>query len=146
MAKYMFPAIFDSSENENEAFTITFPDLPGCISQGEDMEEAMYMARDVLEGFLYSMEEDQETIPTPSSPKDLTPSTEAFVVLVTAWTDIVRDEIEHKTIKKTVTIPKWINDEAEREGLNFSHTLNFAIRHRLGIREEKEEDKKKEKA
>ncbi|MBU8788840.1 MULTISPECIES: type II toxin-antitoxin system HicB family antitoxin [Bacillus] len=133
MAKYLFPAIFDPGTDGSEGYTITFPDLPGCISEGSDMKEALTQAKDVLEGFLYGMEEDGETIPEPSSPDKITVPKGGFVTVVEAWTDVVRDELENKAIKKTLTIPKWLNDEAEQAGINFSHLLQFAIRERLGI-------------
>lgn len=97
MTKYMFPAILDPDE-EAEDYTITFPDLPGCISQGEDMNEAMYMAKDALAGFLYLMEEDGEDIPSPASPLDIDVPRGAVLVYVDAWTDIVRDAEQNKTI------------------------------------------------
>ena len=93
----------------------------------------MTMARDALSGFLYGMEEDNDSIPSPSKPKDLPRDEDAFVVLIEAWTDIVREEMENKAIKKTLTIPKWLNEAAEKEGINFSHILQFALKERLGI-------------
>ena len=134
MGKYMFPAIFDPDDEAGD-YTITFPDLPGCISQGEDMHEAMYMAKDSLVGFLYVMEEEGETIPVASSPVDIKIPEGAFLVYVEAWTDIIRDAEQNKTVKKTVTIPKWIDDEASKAGINFSQTLTFAIKQRLGVKQ-----------
>ncbi|MCM3760582.1 type II toxin-antitoxin system HicB family antitoxin [Alkalihalobacillus oceani] len=134
MAKYMFPAIFDPGTDGSEGYTITFPDLPGCITEGSDLKEAMYMAKDALEGFLYSMEEDGEEIPVPSIPSAISVPEGGFVAIVNVWTDIVRDEVENKSIKKTLTIPKWLNDAGEAEKLNFSQLLQFAIKERLGIK------------
>lgn len=139
MAKYLFPAIFKQDE-EVKGYTITFPDLPGCISEGDDMEEAMFMAKDVLEGFLYGMEEDNEPIPSPSTPSAIKVPEGSFVVLIEAWTDIVRDEMENKAIKKTLTIPKWLNDAAEKEKVNFSHLLQYALKQRLGIKKSEDKD------
>ncbi len=131
MAKYYFPAIFDQ-DNEN-GFTITFPDLPGCITEGSKMDEAVYMAKDVLAGFLYGMEEDGEQIPAPSYPSNIVLPQGAFISIVEVRTDYIREEIENKAIKKTLTIPKWLNDAAEKENINFSQLLQFAIKERLGI-------------
>ncbi len=133
MGKFYFPAIFDPGTEKEEGFTITFPDLPGCITEGSDMDEAVYMAKDVLAGFLYGMEEDGEEIPEPSNPSSIDLPKGAFISIVEVRTDYIRDEIENKAVKKTLTIPKWLNDAAENENINFSQLLQFAIKDRLGI-------------
>ncbi|MFC0298876.1 type II toxin-antitoxin system HicB family antitoxin [Geobacillus jurassicus] len=133
MAKYYFPAIFDPGSDGSEGYTVTFPDLPGCITEGSTLEEAFRMAKDALEGYLYGMEEDSEPIPAPSDPKKLAIPQGAFVSMIEAWTDYIRDEMENKSIKKTLTIPKWLNDAAEAEGINFSQLLQFALKERLGM-------------
>ncbi|WP_036121816.1 type II toxin-antitoxin system HicB family antitoxin [Lysinibacillus sphaericus] len=133
MGKYYFPAIFDPGTEKEEGFTITFPDLPGCITEGSDMDEAVYMAKDVLAGFLYGMEEDGEAIPVPSNPSSIDLPKGAFISIIEVRTDYIRDEIENKAVKKTLTIPKWLNDAAENENINFSQLLQFAIKDRLGI-------------
>lgn len=133
MAKYYFPAIFDPDTDNENGFTVTFPDLPGCITEGSDMDEAVYMAKDVLAGFLYGMEEDGEQIPTPSNPSNIDLPQGAFISIIEVRTDYIRDEIENKAVKKTLTIPKWLNDAAEKENINFSQLLQFAIKERLGI-------------
>lgn len=132
MAKYLFPAIFDPGE-DGKGYTVTFPDLPGCITEGSDISEALSMAKDALGGFLYGMEEDNEPIPQPTPPDKITPPNGGFVTLIEVRTDYIRDEMENKAVKKTLTIPKWLNDAAESEGLNFSQLLQFAIKERLGI-------------
>lgn len=133
MPKYLFPAVFDPGEDGSEGYTVTFTDLPGCITEGMDLDESMKMARDALSGFLYAMEEDGENIPKPKSPTVINTKNGAFVVLIEAWTDIVREEAENRSTKKTLTIPKWLNDAAEQEGINFSQLLSYAIKERLGI-------------
>ena len=66
--KYIYPAIFDFDE---DGITVTFPDLPGCITCGDNQEEALKNAKEVLELYMYSLEEDNETIPQPSNILDL---------------------------------------------------------------------------
>jgi len=133
MGKYYFPAIFDPGTDNEQGFTITFPDLPGCITEGSNMDEAVYMAKDVLVGFLYGMEEDGEEIPDASNPSSIELPEGAFISIIEVRTDYIRDEIENKAVKKTLTIPKWLNDAAEKENINFSQLLQFAIKERLGI-------------
>lgn len=133
MAKYYFPAVFDPGDDGSKGYTVTFPDLPGCITEGSDIQEAFRMAKDVLEGFLYLMEEDNEPTPTPSELITISIPSGAFVACIEAWTEYVRDELQNKAVKKTLTIPRWLNDAAEKEGINFSQLLQFAIKERLGI-------------
>lgn len=139
MAKYIYPAIFDP--NENSGFTVTFPDLPGCITEGDNMDEALQMAVEALALHLYGMEQDNEMIPLASSPskvhypEDADPN--AFVTLIQTRTEPVRDEIMNRAVKKTLTIPNWLNEEAEKEGINFSQLLQQAIKDNLGIVEKR---------
>lgn len=140
MTNYIFPAVFEPGDDGSRGYTITFPDLPGCISEGDDLSEAMYMAKDVLCGFLYGMEEDGEDIPTPSDPSKITVPSGGFVALIEAWTDIVRDEMENKAVKKTLTIPKWLNDAAEQRKINFSHVLQYALKQQIGIKQKDDRD------
>jgi len=132
MAKYYFHSIIEP-EGNNEGFTVTFPDLPGCITEGSDLEEALLMAKDALAGYLYGMEEDNETIPTPSIPDASTLPKGAFISIIEVRTDYIREEMENKAVKKTLTIPKWLNDAGEKENINFSQLLSYAIKERLGI-------------
>jgi predicted RNase H-like HicB family nuclease len=135
MPKYIFPAVFDP--NENGGLTVTFPDLPGCVTEGDDLDEAMLMAAEAMALHLYGMEQDGDPIPAASKasdhliPDDADPG--AFVTLIQARTEPIRDELQNKAVKKTLTIPQWLNDEAEEAGVNFSQLLQFAIKEKLGI-------------
>lgn len=133
MDKYIFPAIFEPGETKG--YTVTFPDLPGCITEGDTLEEALYMAKEALELHLYGMEEDNDLIPEPTPPENIRLSKGAFLALIEAWMLPVRDEMANKAIKKTLTIPKWLNDIAEKEKVNFSQILQSALKQYLGIKE-----------
>lgn len=133
MDKYIFPAVFDPAEDGEVGYTVTFPDLPGCITEGDTVEEAMGMAREAMELWLWDTEQSSEPIPSPTPPQDIDLPHGAFVMLVSAWMTDVRDEMASKAVKKTLTIPKWLNDEAERNQVNFSQLLQVALKERLGI-------------
>lgn len=138
MAKYIYPAIFDP--NENNGFTITFPDLPGCITEGDDLDEALLMAAEAMALHLYGLERDGDDIPHPSAPADVSLEDSdpgAFVSLVQARTEPIRNELQNRAVKKTLTVPQWLNDEAEAAGLNFSQTLQYALKEQLGITEKR---------
>lgn len=133
MDRYIFPAIFEPGEQHG--YCITFPDLPGIVTSGETVEESLSAAKEALELHLYGLEEDGEKIPAATSPHKVTlPDDNAFVNLVEVWMPLVRDEMANKSVKKTLTIPKWLNDAAEKHHVNYSHILQESLKHHLGIR------------
>jgi len=133
MDKYIFPAVFDPCEEGG--YTITFPDLPGCITEGDALEEALYMAKDALELHLYGMELSGDIIPEPTPPEKIEAPEGGFITLIQVWMPPIRDEMANKAVKKTLTIPKWLNDIAEHEQVNFSHILQIALKNHLGVKE-----------
>ncbi len=135
MARYLYPAVFDP--NENGGYTVTFPDLPGCVTEGDTLDEALQMAARAMALHLYGMEQDGDEIPVPSEPARVCfpedASDDAFVTVIAASTEPVRDEIRNRAVKKTLTIPQWLNEESEKAGVNFSQILQSALKERLGI-------------
>ncbi|MCL6576904.1 type II toxin-antitoxin system HicB family antitoxin [Kyrpidia sp.] len=135
MPKYVYPAIFDP--NELGGYTVIFPDLPGCVTEGDNLEEALKMASEAIAIHLYGMEQDGDEIPTPSNPAEVQipddTSSGAFVTLIQARTEPIHDEMKNRAVKKTLTIPKWLNDAAEKEGINFSQVLQYALKEQLGF-------------
>jgi predicted RNase H-like HicB family nuclease len=118
-----------------EGISVRFPDLPGCNTFGNTAEHAYVMAREALEGFMYIMEQDHDPIPQPSSLDTIMHQLDENEVVceVQVYMPTVRGAMESKAIKKTLTVPKWLNDEAERMNLNFSQVLQEAIKIQLGI-------------
>jgi len=133
--KYIFPAIFEPGEKKG--YCVTFPDLPGCITAGDTLEEALFMAKDALELHLYGMEEDGDLVPEPTPPEKVEVPEGGFLTLVEVWMPLIRDEMANKAIKKTLTIPKWLNDLAEKKKVNFSHILQVSLKKHLGINDKK---------
>ena len=125
--KYIFPAIFSE---ETGGFNISFPDLPGAFTCGEDFEDAMYMAKDCLEVYLHDIDE----IPKFSIPNSLSLKEGEFIILIEADLLSFRKKYDRQTIKKTLTIPKWLNDEALNKKINFSAVLKEALIEELHIR------------
>ncbi|BAE85630.1 putative RNase H-like HicB family nuclease [Desulfitobacterium sp. LBE] len=131
MAKYLFPAVF--KQEANGIYSINFPDIEGCYTQGDDVQDAYEMAEDVLCLRLYDLEESNEPIPTPSNPADIPFEHGSFITLIGVDTLEYRKFHDNKAIKKTLTIPQWLNSIAEREGINFSQVLQNALKEQLGI-------------
>lgn len=127
---YMFPAIFECRKGK---YVITFPDLPGCITEGSDLDNALKMAKEALELHLYNLEEDKDVIPVPSNPENFNLPKHSFTSLIEVWMPPIRDEMNNAYIKKTLTIPKWLNDKAVEKKLNFSQLLQTAVKYKLGL-------------
>ena len=129
---YRYAAIFSYEE---DGVHVVFPDLPGCITFGADEDEAVRMAREALALHIYGMEQDGDEIPQPSSLRMLAEQedlqeNEVFM-LVEAFMPTFRERESKRFVKKTLSIPYWMNAEAERVGLNFSQTLQNAIAQKL---------------
>ena len=125
MAKYAYPAIF--TPEEDGTYSIVFPDLEGCYTCGDSIEDGLEMAEDALALVLYGYEKDGREIPAPSAPSALTLSGDEFVNYVACDTMAYRKMYNNKAIKKTLTIPEWLNEAASSMGLNFSQVLQEAL-------------------
>lgn len=130
MAKYAYPAIFT---REEQGYSVRFPDIEGCYTCGATIPEAIEMAQDALCLMLYDREEDGDPIPPPSDLKAIQDGTDALVSLVLCDTTEYRKYFDDRTVKKTLTIPNWLNTLAERSGVNFSAVLQDALKARLEI-------------
>jgi predicted RNase H-like HicB family nuclease len=128
--KYVYPAVF---EPEDGLYNVTFPDLPNCYTCGDDLADAMYMAEDALGGWLSRAEENGADIPDASTNKSIALAPDAFVTLILADTDAYRRNHSEKAVKKTLTIPQWLNTAAEKRNINFSQVLQDALRRQLGL-------------
>lgn len=123
--KYAYPAIF--TPEDNGGYSVLFPDLEGCYTCGDDMVDALMMASDVLALVLYGYEQDAKEIPAPSKSADLTLSPGEFVNFVSCDTLAYRKMYNNKAVKKTLTIPEWLNEAATAAGVNFSQALQEAL-------------------
>ena len=123
MSEYVYPALFHP--NDDGSFTVTYPDLPGCISEGKSLGNAMYMAQSALSQWLEYLTDKRQDIPAPSAMAAITVSGEEFTSLIRA------DVKDGRAVKRTVSIPKWMDDGAVRSGLSLSRVLQDALRDRL---------------
>lgn len=127
---YSYIAIFDYAD---DGISIKFPDLPGCLSCADTDKEALYMAKDVLGLHMYGLEEDGEEIPEPTELKDIKLEKNQLPVLIEVFMPTFRSKVKNKFIKKTLSIPYYLNAEAEKAGINFSQVLQTALKEKLNI-------------
>jgi len=128
--KYVYPVIFTP---DDKVINVTVPDLPGCFTFGTGLIEAIEMARDAVSMWLCDAENKNESIPAPSNLRDITVEAGSFVNLIDIDTDEYRREIDNRAVKKTLSIPNWLNTKAEKAGINFSQTLQKALKQELDL-------------
>lgn len=131
---YRYIAIFSF---ERDGIHVTFPDLPGCISFGANEEEASKNAETALKLHIYGMERDRDEIPAASTIRDLVEnedllSNETFM-MINVFMPSFREKQNRRVVKKTLTVPYWLNAEAERYGINLSSLLQNALKKELNI-------------
>ena len=128
--KYVYPAIF--TPLDEGGYDVYIPDLPYCRTCGDCLAEAIEMAEDAASMWLWDAENKNEVIPPPSETLDH--ESPQFINLVKADTDAYRRLFDNRAVKKTLTIPAWLNAEAEKAHVNFSGILQSALIERLGIK------------
>ena len=131
MTKYVYPAIL--SPSEDGGFTVSFPDVSGCYTDGDTLAEAIENAKDALCLMLYDIEERGDALPVPTATKDIHSENNDIVSLVACDTLEYRKFFDKKAVKKTLTIPNWLNTMAERADINFSVTLQEALINKLQL-------------
>lgn len=123
--EYVYPAIFD--QNDDDSYTITFPDLPGCISEGKSLSNALYMAQSALTQWIEYLLDEKESIPVPSQIQNINLADNQFVNLVRA------DIRDNRAIRRTVSIPGWLDIKASEAGISLSKILQDALKERLKL-------------
>jgi len=131
--KYAYTAVF--TPDENGLYSVVFPDLQGCYTTGDDVLDAIDMAKDALCLKLYWLEKDNGPIPKASKPQDISTTADQFTSVIAVDTDTYRRFYENKSVKKTLTIPMWLNERAEQENVNFSGVLQSALKDLLHVHE-----------
>lgn len=133
--KLIYPACFYPCEEGG--YTVIFPDLPGCVTEGDTLDEAIDMAVDAASGWVLDSVENGEPAPKASNMKNVVPDEyeNGFVSLISIDLGEYSKKYGNKAVKKTLTIPAWLNTLAEKENVNFSQILQNALVDRLGIKQ-----------
>lgn len=130
MNKLFYPAVFHRAEEGG--FWVSFPDFPECFTEGDDMTRAYEMSVEAMGLALVSRKEEGEEIPSPTEidKVDVEEGTLAIIEF-----DMLEYQKKHnsRAVKKTLSIPEWLNEEATAMGVNFSQVLQEALLSKLGI-------------
>ena len=123
--KLIYPAIF-SPCMEKEGYTVEVPDLPGCVTEGDDLADAIEMATDAASGWILGELEDGNNIPSPSQRKDIQTDDDSFINMLVLDMDAYSEKYGSKAVRKNITIPAWLNPYGEKNHINFSKVLQDA--------------------
>lgn len=126
MKKLYYPAIFHP---EAEGYSVSVPDLDGCFSQGETINEAVEMIQDAVGLYLDGL----KSIPAPSRPEDIKVTAPDFMMIVTYDDLSYKRSHDTRSVKKTLTVPSWLNEAAESAHINFSSVLQAGLKKQLNI-------------
>ena len=124
MNKLFYPAVFHKAEEGG--FWISFPDFPECLTEGDDMQKAYEMAVEALGLVLTGRAEEKEEIPKPTVVEQITVDNGVWGI---GEFDMMEYQRKHnsRAVKKTLSIPEWLNDAAIKAGVNFSQVLQEAL-------------------
>lgn len=125
MKKLFYPALFHKAEEGG--FWVSFPDIPECLTQGDDMTQAYEIAVDALGLALISREKEHQPVPTVSDPTTITPEPDSFLVVIEFDMLAYKKRTNSRAVKKTLSIPEWLNEAAIDMDLNFSQILQEAL-------------------
>ena len=130
--KYLYYAIFH--RNEQGQYEVSFPDFePYVATYVEDMADALQQARDALAGYLLTQEDYHEQIPHPSDPENIKYDKNDLLIPIETDTTVERAKEENELVKKTLTIPQYVNNMAQAQNINFSATLTRALKQELNL-------------
>lgn len=128
--RYFYPAVFTYEPGCEIA--VDFPDLK-CATSGENDDDALLMARELLGCVMYGLEEDNEEIPAPTPLNEVKTNDNERAVLIDVYMPSIRSAQINKSINRTVTLPAWLNARALECGINFSAVLQEALKNQLHV-------------
>lgn len=124
MNECIYPAIF--SKNNDGTYTVTYPGLPGCITEGKSLKDALLMSQKALTQWIEYLSDKKQEIPAASSAEKIEiERNHEFVNMVYA------DLKDNRAVKRTVSIPRWLDEQASLAGLSLSRILQDALKSRL---------------
>ena len=125
--KLMYPACFYPDEEREGAYAVVVPDLPGCVSGGDTLAEAILMAMDAASGWVLDELEDGKPIPPATPVQAVVPDAGGFVSVLALDMDAYAEKYGNAAVRKNCTIPAWLNTFAEARHINFSKVLTDGL-------------------
>lgn len=123
----IYPAVLYPFSDGSGGYVVEFPDLPGCVTGGSNLEEAILMGTDAASGWILDELEEGNKIPEASDYMDVKVREGGMVNLFTLDMDSYAEKHGEKSVRKNLTIPAWLNTFAEKNNINFSQVLQEAL-------------------
>ena len=133
--RVVYPVVLREDKGEKIPYYVYIPDFDGS-TQGTDLADALYMAEDFIALSCVDMEDDGETFPEPTLLEDVVAEVDGVAgikTLVAADLKAYRAMLDNRAVKKTLSIPSWLNVAAEKAHINFSAVLQEALKAKLGL-------------
>lgn len=124
-----YPVVISKSD---DGYFVTIPDFE-INTQGEDVADAMVMARDAIELMGITFEDDGKPLPKPGTVKAEKEFDDDIITLVDVDFTAYRKKLDDRAVRKNCTIPYWLNVEAEKSNVNFSRVLQDALMEKLHV-------------
>ena len=121
----IYPAIFEPCPEGG--YVVTIPDMPGCVTEGDTLAEAILMGQDAASGWALTELGEGRPAPAPTPIQQVRPAEGGFVSLLTLDMDAYAERYGSKTVRKNVTVPAWLNTFGEKRQVNFSQLLTDAL-------------------
>lgn len=129
--KLYYPAVFEM--DDGGGYFVTFPDLDGCMTQGDTLSESMEMAFDALCAYIESRKQNGWPVNSPSNILSVAHEPNQFVNLIEY--DKLKFDKKYckKAVRKNVTIPEWLANMADDAGISLSEVLKESLKKRLNV-------------
>ena len=131
--KLVYPAVLYPFSDGSEGYVVEVPDLPGCVTEGESLADAILMGTDAASGWILDEWENDRDVPPPSDLSKLEYNEDGMVSLLALDMDSYAEKHGTKAIRKNLTIPAYMNTYAETRGINFSKLLQDAIAKQMAM-------------
>lgn len=125
--KLIYPAVFKPFSDQSGGYVVEFPDLPGCVTEGKDLKQAIEMGIDAASGWILGELEDGEQIPPASNYSEITIEKGCMLNMLLLDIDSYEEKYGEKAVRKNLTIPAWLNTFAEKNNINFSKILQDSL-------------------
>jgi len=132
---YLYPIVIEQTESNLSMYV---PDFPGAAVTAKDLVEGLARAKELLAFRVIELEESGQQLPDPSTPENIElEDASDRIVFLEVYMPPYRDEAANKSVTKNCTLPKWLRDEGDKAGLNFSLILQNGLKEALGINQQK---------